>query len=187
MMVFLDVEASGFHGFPIEVAWCSADLTAGRSWLIHPTDWPSHLEWDDAAERIHGLSFERLEAEGLPPEQVAEELADDLMAASAVLSDNVPMDHGWLVELYCWAGKTRPVPFHLEEADVVAVAARGHLAAAGLEPVARGLAAEAGLVPHRALDDCIRQAITLCVARGDEPDAIVWRARRLLAEHGRDE
>ncbi|WP_404383047.1 hypothetical protein [Caenispirillum salinarum] len=187
MISFLDIEASSLrNGYPIEIAWCNADVTAGRSWLIRPGGWPPHLAWDDDAERIHGLTIGRLEAEGLPPDTVAEALADDLTTAEVVLSDNPPFDHGWLVELYGLGSGTRSVPFQLEEADAVAVDDRRRLAAAGVDPVSRTLAADAGLVPHRALDDCIRHAVTLCVARDEELDTIKWKARRLLAEHGRD-
>jgi hypothetical protein len=187
MITFLDVEASSLrNGYPIEIAWCNADLTAGRSWLIRPAGWPSHLEWDVKAERTHGLTLGLLEAAGEPPDGVADALADDLMTAETVLSDNPSFDHGWLVELYCRGGGTRAVPFQLEEADAVTVADRGRLTAAGVDPVARTVAAEAGLVPHRALDDCVRQALRLCVARDEDLDTIKRKAQRLLAEHGRD-
>lgn len=181
MNVYLDVEASGFGGYPIEVAWCAEDLSAAGSWLIKPEDWPPHLEWHDSAEAVHGLTHDRLVAEGLPASMVADRLAGDLAAADAVYSDNPRFDFEWLSELYALES-LKAVPFHIQSAPLVMPLLRYK----GLSPVVGHIAEQAGLVGHRALDDCLRQAIAMQVFAGRSPTGIEDAVLRLMALHGRD-
>lgn len=99
-VVAIDFEASCLptigRSYPIEVA--VADL-GGQvdAWLIRPhpgwTDW----DWDDDAEEVHGISRELLQREGLPVEQVVNELSA-VVAGRRVFADSV-MDEDWLETL----------------------------------------------------------------------------------------
>ena len=59
--VFYDIEASSLDGVPIEIGWAFADPETGvihvESHLIRPVvGWHIASAWDEAAERIHGIS-----------------------------------------------------------------------------------------------------------------------------------
>lgn len=97
--VFTDVEASSLiNGFPIEVAFCDDGLNVS-SWLIRPHETWSTLSWDEKAQEVHGLSQAYLQAEGLPAEQVAAEVAERLQNVRFIWSDNPSYDHKWLMHL----------------------------------------------------------------------------------------
>jgi hypothetical protein len=71
--VVIDVEASGFDGFPIKVGWCDQDGNS-ESHLIRPAwNW---TDWDTRAVRQHGISRDLLKAQGEPHEVVAKLVAD---------------------------------------------------------------------------------------------------------------
>jgi hypothetical protein len=94
--IVIDIEASGFDGFPIEFGWCDQDGN-GESHLIRPPwNW---VNWDIRAERIHGISRELLAAQGEPHEAVAQLIADMLMRCRrqhvVVASDNPKYDCEW--------------------------------------------------------------------------------------------
>jgi hypothetical protein len=98
--VVIDIEASGFDGFPIEVGWCDQDCNS-ESHLIRPAwNWS---DWDIRAEREHGISRELLTADGEPHEAVAELVADMLARCRregiVVASDNPEYDREWLLKL----------------------------------------------------------------------------------------
>lgn len=165
---FLDVEASSLMGgFPVEVAWCSADLRRGATYLIRPTPaWRRDLGWSAEAESLHGLSYERLHAEGLDPPEVAVRLAEDLRHA-VVRSDNATFDGGWLEFLF------DPLPFALDEARPPGVPA---------------LMREHGLRPHVALDDAVGLAIACDAFGRDDRLALAEaldRGRALIERAGR--
>ena len=97
MRVFLDFEASSLAktGYPIEVAWVFED-GASESHLIRPA--PDWTDWDASAETLHGLSRQRLEAEGEPVEAVAHRLLDAL-APHTVYASAPSWDGKWLSAL----------------------------------------------------------------------------------------
>jgi hypothetical protein len=71
--LFLDFEASGVLGWPVEVGW--ADIRGGEvvaeGHLIRPEpDWDP-AEWDEEAEAVHGIALARLRREGAPARDVA--------------------------------------------------------------------------------------------------------------------
>lgn len=105
MIVFLDFEASGLgkRCFPIEVGWVFED---GRTeeHLIRPA--PGWEEWDPEAERIHGLSRERLAREGEPHEQVAQRMIAAL-GGHALYASAPSWDGQWLSRLLRAAGLPR--------------------------------------------------------------------------------
>jgi hypothetical protein len=71
-------EASSLRGFPIEAGLAVLDSNEVRSWLIKPTEewlgrklvgdpWRKAPPlWDPKAEKLHGISLEQLQSEGLP-------------------------------------------------------------------------------------------------------------------------
>ncbi len=116
---FIDIEASGFgpESWPASVAW--SDHTGEiRKLLVRPL--PGWTHWDPAAERIHGLTRERLQAEGCAPAEVATRLEADLKGMLA-FSDAPDFDRGWLAALYRGIG--RQTPFNLDNADDLLVGA----------------------------------------------------------------
>lgn len=100
---FIDFEASGLdpESYPVEVAWSGPDGTV-TSYLIRPE--PSWTYWDPNAADIHGLSRERLDAEGLPAEIVAYRLNAALAAVGVAYSDASAFDGFWCETLLEAAG-----------------------------------------------------------------------------------
>ena len=77
MHVFLDFEASSLadKSFPVEVAWVFEDGRS-RTSLLRPA--PGWTDWSADAERIHGLSRERLDKDGAAVEAIAREMVETL-------------------------------------------------------------------------------------------------------------
>lgn len=102
-IVFIDIEATSLEpdGLPIEIAWGSpgGEVT---SLLVAPSpalDWDPESIWDEGAEMLHGISLERLEREGVPPDLVADRLAATLQGRQ-VYSDAPGFDEAWLDRLF---------------------------------------------------------------------------------------
>lgn len=104
MVCTLDIEASGFgrHSYPIEVGYVRED---GQAWctLIRPQ--PDWTHWDEAAERLHGISREALARHGRPADAVARQL-NEALAGRTVYCDGWARDYAWLGALYEAAGCT---------------------------------------------------------------------------------
>jgi len=101
----IDFEASCLprdgRSFPIEVGIADA---AGRyrSWLIRPhADWVGWT-WTREAERLHGISREQLERDGLPANVVLNEL-NTVIGDGKVIADSW-LDAAWLDTLCTAAG-----------------------------------------------------------------------------------
>lgn len=116
---FIDVEASGFGpgSWPVSIAWCDNQGEI-RSVLIRPDAAWTH--WSPEAERVHGISRERLMREGLPPAEAEARLALDLRGALA-FSDAPDFDSAWIGTLYAALG--RQMPFRIDHADDLLVGA----------------------------------------------------------------
>lgn len=120
--VFLDVEATGLldPSYPISVGIARCDGTSAVR-LIRPHASWSAIRWDPASVGIHGLTRERVEAEGLPVEEVAAWLNAEC-GGRITCSDAPPWDAAWLVTLFRAAfpeGGVRP-DFALSDCDVCA-------------------------------------------------------------------
>ncbi|MBD2745193.1 transcriptional regulator [Microvirga sp. BT688] len=104
-LAFLDFEASslGKHGYPIEVAWV---LSNGEeeSHLIRPD--PTWTDWDLKAETIHGLSRDRLYAEGASVAGVAQRMMSAL-GGYDLYATAPSWDGKWLSRLLRTAGLPR--------------------------------------------------------------------------------
>ena len=96
-MDVIDVEASGLDpdSYPIEIA-VSVDGQM-REWLIRPKS--AWTFWSVAAEGIHGISRDQLNSEGLPVEQVADEL-ESFLSDKTVYSDAANWDQFWVFRLF---------------------------------------------------------------------------------------
>ncbi|MDO6459423.1 hypothetical protein Q4485_01790 [Granulosicoccaceae sp. 1_MG-2023] len=97
----VDVEASGFgfESYPIEVGLALHDGERYCS-LIKPADrW---LHWDCNAERIHGITRERLVNTGRSVIAVASEL-NALLRGRTIYSDAWVVDKPWLEKLFAEA------------------------------------------------------------------------------------
>jgi hypothetical protein len=176
MHVFLDFEASslGDDSYPIEVGWAGEDGSL-EAHLIRPA--PAWTDWDPAAEAVHGLTRERLYAEGEPNDDVARR-ALEALAPHEVFVSAPSWDGKWMSVLLRGAGLPRHA-LRLRHADAacreaVAEVLRG-VPEIDLQSVATGLIVEArrrlanGPPRHRALADA-------------QAELEVWREVRRLAE-----
>ena len=166
MIVFLDFEASGLgkRCFPIEVGWVFED---GRTeeHLIRPA--PEWEEWEPEAERIHGLSRERLEREGEPHGLVARRMVE-VLSGHALYASAPSWDGQWLSRLLRAAGLPRHALRLRDTEEARRDAALAALDAAGTDPARRdGLLravmeeleqqARAAVPAHRAVSDAERE------------------------------
>jgi hypothetical protein len=105
MIVFLDFEASSLSddSYPIEVGWVFEDGLS-ETHLIRPA--AAWTDWDEAAEAIHGISRERLAAEGEPHEAVARRILEAL-SEHEVFVTAPSWDGKWLSVLLRAAGLPR--------------------------------------------------------------------------------
>ncbi|MFP3544403.1 transcriptional regulator [Rhizobium sp. SIMBA_035] len=92
MNVFLDFEASSLskHSYPIEIAWVFEDGQSRSLLIAPPANW---TDWSADAERLHGISREKLADEGVPISLVVQEMM-------ATLSD-----HDLFASSPSWDGK----------------------------------------------------------------------------------
>lgn len=162
MRVFLDFEASSLskkNSYPIEVGWVFED---GREmeYLIRPA--PAWVEWDEAAEAVHGISRETLLRDGTPHDVVCDRLVaalnDDQIYASSP-----SWDGHWLSMLLRGAGLPRHLLRLRDSEEAFAEAVRARLGAdvppeTVADEIARAQAA-VGSEPatHRALADARRE------------------------------
>lgn len=98
----IDLEASGFGrgSYPIEVGIALADR-AVHSFLIKPE--PDWTHWSDEAEKIHGISREQLQKEGMSIEDIALML-NDMLRGQTLYSDAWSFDSSWIGRLFDSAG-----------------------------------------------------------------------------------
>lgn len=144
---FIDFEASSLDliaSYPIEVGVCLPDGTL-HSWLIRP--YQLWQDWSDSAEAIHGISRARLEHDGRPVDEVAQQL--NQLLSGQVFCDAWTFDSFWLHRLYRAAGATPG--FQLESISML------------LDPsqvrqwsgVRQQVISELGLPVHRAANDAL--------------------------------
>jgi hypothetical protein len=182
VIVFIDFEASGLgkRGFPIEVGWAAEDGSE-EAHLIRPA--PGWEEWSAEAERVHGLSLDRLLRDGEPHDAVARRMVDTL-SGHALYASAPSWDGQWLSRLLRAAGLPRHALRLRDTEEAQRIAAADTLERAGVPAgtwpglldeilgAARRAAEGAGPPAHRALDDA-RQELRL------------WRDVRRRAEAAR--
>lgn len=141
----IDIEASGFgrSSYPIEVGYV---LPGGRSvcMLIRPQAGWTH--WDEAAQRVHGISRALLQTRGRGVVEVAQIMNADLHGRT-VYCDGWAHDYPWLAAVFEAAGE--PAAFRLESVNRLLDDARLSL----LDGARQAARAELGLVRHRASND----------------------------------
>ena len=99
-IIVVDLEASGWNGYPIELGWSEVGAGAYESFLIRPNpSWISCCEWDPSAEDAHGVSFEMLDREGYDPDAVIFPFLKAIDGA-IVISDAPEFDQFWLDQLF---------------------------------------------------------------------------------------
>ncbi len=144
---FIDFEASSLDliaSYPIEAGICLPDGEL-HSWLICP-----HVlwqDWSESAERIHGISRDRLYNEGVQVVEVAHHLNE--LLPDRVYCDAWTFDSFWLHRLYKAAG-VQP-RFELES---VASLLDDHQVGAW-PPVRKQVISELGIPVHRAANDAL--------------------------------
>lgn len=170
MIVFLDFEASGLgkRGFPVEVGWVGEEgMEEGH--LIRPAaGWD---EWDAQAERIHGITRERLLREGAPHDAVARRMLD-VLSGHQLFASAPSWDGQWLSRLLRAAGLPRHAlrlrdTEEAQRATALAVLERSSMTAEAraqqveaLLQAAREAKARQGAPTHRAVEDA-RQELRL--------------------------
>jgi hypothetical protein len=138
---FLDFEASGFQGYPIEVAWSVPDGSI-ESHLIRSA--PGWVDWDPEAAAVHGITREVLKAEGRSVHEVASRLNATLRGL-AVYTDAPAFDERWCRRLFEAAAVE--IEFSFRQAFLVIPDVPGRMSE--LYKAARALAGPA----HRAAAD----------------------------------
>lgn len=94
----LDVEASGFGqgSYPLEIGLVLADGTPHCFLVMPARGWK---DWDEEAERVHGISREVVESHGRPIEEIAWRL-NGLLYGQTIYSDAWSFDMSWLGKLF---------------------------------------------------------------------------------------
>jgi hypothetical protein len=190
VIIVLDFEASslGKRGFPIEVGWAAED-GAEENHLIRPA--PGWEEWDEGAERIHGIPRERLEREGEPHDCVARHMIE-VLTGHALYASAPSWDGQWLSRLLRAAGLPRHALRLRDTEEARRDAALAALSAAGCDPevhddlvasVLEAVAAEAHAADpaHRALADARRELDLIRGVPGRVREALAGRSSRSAA------
>jgi hypothetical protein len=166
-IAFLDFEASslGKHGYPIEVAWVFV-TGEEESHLIRPTE--AWTDWAADAEAVHGITRDRLMADGASVEEVANRMVT-VLTGHSLYATAPSWDGQWLSKLLRAAGLPRH-SLRLQDTDVAhQEAATEVLFTAGVpahlhEGLLREILAgakrsddELGAPEHRALADARRE------------------------------
>ena len=168
----IDFEASCLPSFgpsyPIEVGLCDVEDGRAWSWLIRPPEIWKGWGWDPQAESKHGISFERLMAEGEDAERVFDLIAG-LGPQYRMLSDS-DLDQTWLDTLAAAVGQPRP--FLIENVRDVydQVTPAGPYLAWSDVHEAEVVAHRRFPTLHRAGSDAQRLAETIRVLRAEAPD-----------------
>ncbi len=176
-MIIIDFEASGFCGYPIEIAWGSLDAGVLGCFLIQPTDAWRSAPW--LAEEIHGITQQALDANGVAPREVAEAFKISI-GDRPIYSDSPTFDGRWLRMLGEAAGIQLPGVRHIDQArDLVLERPRPRgvidgiehdLKVASLKKAAREYADEVSPAAHRAAPDVLNLLAELSFLRGHNSD-----------------
>ena len=157
---FLDCEASSLSdsSYPVEIAWSDSKGKI-ESHLINPYLYPeNYTDWDDSAQRVHGLTRAYLADHGEDPKFIAERL-NSILATKIVFSDAPDFDAFWCDRLFEAFGIERKFEFNhfenilkelLPDEYWLIDKATGHTYISALYRQARD---QCGLVRHRAAND----------------------------------
>lgn len=97
---FIDIEASSlsWDSYPIEISW-GTNFDDIKNFLISPEFIPEWNDWDDNAQKIHGIKRNELIKNGENPFTVCNEIINEL-SNQDVYSDNPCHDAMWLYNLF---------------------------------------------------------------------------------------
>lgn len=100
-VIFFDLEASGLAAasYPIEVAWKCPESGDSDNFLINPDSVPAWEYWDEFAEELHGIDYERLQAEGISAAEACLRL-NDALDGKTLISDALEFDSFWIRRLF---------------------------------------------------------------------------------------
>lgn len=173
--VFIDFEASSLDlisSYPIEVGICLG-REGVRSWLIKPA--PIWRDWSEEAQRIHGLTRERLFEEGRSVVDVA--LALNECIPEVCYSDAWTFDSFWLYRLFRIAGiKPR---FQLE--SIVQLLTPSQIAR--WSQARRQVILDSGVKTHRAGNDsCVLYQTWLRVTAPESSSSTIERSQPSAGE-----
>lgn len=100
--VFYDIEASALNGFPIEIGWAQVNEighVVSESYLIRPvSSWDLKGNWDDNAEKLHGISKKLLLKNGIAVDEVAARM-NNALRNRELFSDS-GFDEAWLQQIF---------------------------------------------------------------------------------------
>lgn len=160
---FIDVEASGLSGrsHPIEVGLITShgDMYCA---LVRPD--PGWKYWDPAAEEVHHITRDILDAHGKPLVEVALRL-NEILRGQTVYSDAWGNDFAWLSKLFDAA--ELPMLFQLESARKLL----DDTEAARWAEVKEQVIVELQLARHRASSDAKVLQLTLARVKGAAADS----------------
>jgi hypothetical protein len=104
VIAIIDVEASSlFNGYPIEIGWARADGKFGAYLLKPEPEW-LELNWDPAAETVHGLSQALCAEQGMSAHDAVEAMNLDLADCES-FSDAPGTDWRWLALVLEFGGQ----------------------------------------------------------------------------------
>jgi hypothetical protein len=184
MIVFLDFEASslGKKSFPIEVAWVFEDGLS-RSSLIRPA--PGWSDWSVEAEALHGISRQTLSSEGIPVDQIADEMINSL-SGHELYASAPSWDGKWLSVLLRAAGLARHALRLGKTDDAFATTARlllgTEIPEADIVKLVDEVIGKTPVSPtHRALPDALVELDRLKAVRTAAATLAARRERRALS------
>ena len=162
MIVFIDIEASGFGGYPIEIGWAvvkGKEPILKDSRLIYHKDWLENGLWDPVAEAVHKISKDELLKNGISVTETATLL--NKIFPDFVLSDAPDYDGPWIKQVFEASGVE--MAFEVEDKDILV---------SHIDPQAYLFAEQklSDIAPytHRAGDDAYRLAAFYQLARYGE-------------------
>lgn len=163
-VTFVDVEASGFKGYPIQVGWAivgseteEKPIKTGALFVRHDPWLDDENQWDPAAEAVHRIPRSLLRERGLSVSAVAEDL-NRRFENQVLFSDYVPGDEPWIERIF----KEAAVERRFWVADVaIPMATVDEMAYDYAERMIDGIAPHT----HRADEDAFRWAKLYDMAR----------------------
>lgn len=111
----LDIESSGFQGYPIQIGVAKEDGSTYKSLIKPHEEWLEDLEWDYNAQTIHNLELDYVLENGRPLHKVAKEL-NDFISGEDVFVDS-HYDIMWIDLLFEFAEIKRT--FHIFVLDKI--------------------------------------------------------------------
>lgn len=105
---FLDFEASSlsWDSYPIEIAWGSSTKNI-KSYLISPKSIKEWTDWNDEAQKLHGIERTMLLEKGIEPAIICNEFEQSVKGAE-IYTDNPCWDAMWLYKLFFFSGRDIP-------------------------------------------------------------------------------